>query len=876
VAEWVRREHWALPIAISLRRIAERERFRKRPLRDELLDIAIEPLDPRDRLSVREALDEALRTGHAALFLDGLDEAADRSLLVAADIAQLLADLHPDTDVLLATRDIAYADAQILRFMDLRITPPSNTRKAVEGVLRAIAAHRGLAERADAWVAARLTWVERCLELDSQLSETPLLPVLLALLAAARDTGDLPRRRSLILRQVIEDIVRAREVKRDLRIPGIPMGHEAEAILYGFPVIAHELTKLGGSAPRTQIASELAARLQHSWGHAPSVAAATAKDILVFWDEAGIFVASGGEAIVAPRIRMFLEIGEAEYAASLPPDEVRTWVEGATSTIQLKEALTLAAGLSRTIADTLIDRSCRGNIELGDIMALAAAEALGQGGTASEPRLRELIQRLILLLRPANHRAWIAFQAILRLPTPVDLQGTVIHALGEVFPSAHITVGTALAALEWRWPDDRRILWLDRALGVHELRSLERKTPKKGFSIDDMLSNRPLMRVKQEAAAILLPGRGEFAPLVVRAMNGTTMDTESALIDILRSNGHIELADEATQRRLLPFRSTLEHISQQSKWIDEGVASFLKKMAILAEPKALSLSQERRWGELASFVATLNLNDGSAWMAGNQWVQLQEQWSRLIATLGGFDKTILAEQARLVQREMSFDNKRDYAPFFSLFDSARAAPLSLWERIDDPSEGRKLALAVLSSPRGSAIVAARALASHLDRKGTAESILNELSNLPRSSKMPALWAYFRLIEDHEATAAQLSVSDDETVRESVASLVPLVVNGIPTALGSQLAKDPDRNVQLAVIEQLKTNASSPPSPELLTLLNEIAKLHDAPFTCNHCGTRNEPMYDSCSSCRTVTSKPRVEAQRLLQRLQVQTKTTTDG
>ena len=163
-----------------------------RPLRERLLDLAVTSVPASDRTLVRDALDRALASGDAVLFLDGLDEAADRSLLLARQIADLLETVHPDTDVLLATRDVSYSHAhELLHFADLRLKPPEHTNRAVKAVLDAVAEARRIAN-AEAWTKERLEWVERVLHADSQLRETPLLPVLLALLAADSDGDALP------------------------------------------------------------------------------------------------------------------------------------------------------------------------------------------------------------------------------------------------------------------------------------------------------------------------------------------------------------------------------------------------------------------------------------------------------------------------------------------------------------------------------------------------------------------------------------------------------------------------------------------------------------------------------------------------------------
>ena len=46
-SEWARREGWSLPILVSLRQVAEKERLRGKPLRDEILNMAAQLVDGR-------------------------------------------------------------------------------------------------------------------------------------------------------------------------------------------------------------------------------------------------------------------------------------------------------------------------------------------------------------------------------------------------------------------------------------------------------------------------------------------------------------------------------------------------------------------------------------------------------------------------------------------------------------------------------------------------------------------------------------------------------------------------------------------------------------------------------------------------------------
>lgn len=93
------------------------------------------------------------------------------------------------------------------------------------------------------------------------------------------------------------------------------------------PKIATALAEAGGSAPRTALVKPVGNYLGCEWGLAPAVAEATATKLLVFWDEAGIFVASGPGRTVSPRLQLFLEVGVALDAVSKCPEEAASWVE---------------------------------------------------------------------------------------------------------------------------------------------------------------------------------------------------------------------------------------------------------------------------------------------------------------------------------------------------------------------------------------------------------------------------------------------------------------------------------------------------------------------------------------------------------------------
>jgi NACHT domain len=862
VAGWAQRDHLAVPIAVSLRRLAEKERFRRRPLRDEIVDLACEIAEPSDRLMLRDALDQALGEGDAVLFLDGLDEAADRSLELAADLARLLDDLHPDTDVLLTTRDVAYADAGVLHFRDLALNRPRDPDRAVRGVLRAIASHRRQTN-ADSWVERRVEWIKRTLALDRELAETPLLPVLLALLAGDSETDALPRSRARILAGVIEDIVRRHEVNRETGLSTFSREQVAEALIAAFPLIAAKLEAAGGSAPRNVLAEVLIPYVRDSWGLPSEAARVSAFALLRFWDESGIFVARGRDRLTAPRLQLFLEIGAALHAARQPEEDAIAFVQRCSAREDRRETLVLAAGLSSAIAEALIDRAR----EAGDErLALAAATALTQGGRASGEHVRELIRHLITLLTPGDDEAWRVFTTLVRLPVPLDLQDAVLAALIG-FDREHILVGTAVAALDWGITAEWRNRALEDALRVDTLPALPRRQPRTSryATAADLMVDQAFMRVKEQASELLLPTRPELAPVVAAALRHASTGTTQRLLEILRRNGYTDLANAAWKD--IFATKAFEQLTHGFMDIDIDVRRTLDTIASLAVPAVLAKSQRRRLNELAAFVEALNLNHGGAWLKGSTLDRLREPWYRLIAAVGGFDLATLAAEAEVVRAEelSQKDGDRRHDLFFSLFDSPAQTNLDRWSNFADPPAGRELALQVLAGPWAVAIVAGQVLATHPQRGETARAIRALLRTLPRTSKKPAVWALLKLTDEVEPIAAQLIAEPDEAIREAVASVVRLTEAGGPTSLGITLAIDRERTVQLAAIEQFRKDAKEP-VPEMIALLEQVAAQPSQPFRCHSCGTANGAERDSCLQCNVVTAKPSEEARELLGKL----------
>jgi hypothetical protein len=148
---------------VSLRDVDARDR--SRGFADRVLGAAVKDVPAADRALVRETLERGLESGATALLLDSLDETHDRRGAVVAEVEDLCAGVSADVPVLLATRDVAYAQAATLGWDDVRLVEPQKPERAVRAVLAAVAAARRVQD-SNAWVERRVEWVAAVLDRD--------------------------------------------------------------------------------------------------------------------------------------------------------------------------------------------------------------------------------------------------------------------------------------------------------------------------------------------------------------------------------------------------------------------------------------------------------------------------------------------------------------------------------------------------------------------------------------------------------------------------------------------------------------------------------------------------------------------------------------
>ena len=387
-----------------------------------LLVVAADRVRTGERELLTRAIEERLDDGRIMLFLDGLDETYEHRGEVVAELDRFLGGVHEDVAVVLATRDVAYGQAATLGWSAVRLAKPKKIDTTVQAVLRSAAATRAItgstASGTEEWVVERSVWITKALADDTTLAETPLLPLLLTLLAIERDTAVLPSRRARILLEVVTAVVDRHEARRRERFSfGVLEGADAhDAALAGFATEAAAiLTGDDGRAAVETVSDSVASMLRDRWGLSTGHAASAAREIVRFWDEHGIFVISNDTQHIAPRIALFAEVGDAKHAIE-DPDRIEEWVSERFAAGKM-ESQVLAAGLSPAAAHSLAALTVR----TGDrALAHAVVQAVREGATVSAEMLEGVRNALLADARHADHEGWRSWTAALRLPGSLD------------------------------------------------------------------------------------------------------------------------------------------------------------------------------------------------------------------------------------------------------------------------------------------------------------------------------------------------------------------------------------------------------------------------------------------------------------------------
>jgi hypothetical protein len=824
-----------------------------RPFRDRLLDAALHDVPPADRSLLLDDLSRRLQGGGIVLLLDGLDETYQRRAAVVAEIDSFLGLCSEDVSVLLSTRDVAYGHAATLGWPELRLAPPEDINKLVAAVLvacRDAASARG-EPIGDGWVRSREAWVRAALNANLTLRETPLIPTLLVLLAGERDIERLPTARANVMRAVVDSLLVRRDADPDrLRIGELVGDAAVAAASDTFAAEARALVDGGGQQLLQVLRTAIATELATNWGLAPGSAAVAADAAIRFWDEHGIFVISGAQELVAPRLPLFSEIGDAMAAVRNDAD-LATWVAARASQGAV-EPLVLAAGLSPIAAEELAAAAIRSSEHA---LLQGAVRAYLDGATLRRETLAKLGQALVVDVAAGGREGWASLGALFRLP-PDATSPEAIEAAFVNYPEEHRVIGRASLALHFRTPEDLRSqpTVLLAALATSRLKRLphrgrDARPDRRALAVDDLYGS-----TIEHSAEVLVGSVDEAVDLVVSRLGTVSMGTNRRLHQVLNAAGMGDRAQAATSEA---FRKTAHLLADLDYDLDD-YRRFLEMVAEMSAAAHPDLPSRIALDHLADFVETMSLNDAGSW--GTSFRARQAEVAGLVATLGSFDRSVLAAEARIVLNRIEAFGEHD--PFFSLFDGAGSRPLEEWGAVSDTQGAVDLLIDMMTWGQGSARLAASALW---------RAPIADLAVAPLRGLLPHL----RSSTEHERIAALTLcslvdgpepdswVQDDDPVLRAVAAawLQPVGPDGMVTPEFRQLLRDPDRNVRARAVRRL----ASVDSPERSELLDEVAQAVEPGWICLSCRTVNPAALTSCGmpDCHRVPSHPAQDARQIL-------------
>jgi hypothetical protein len=282
---------------------------------DALIELAIHDVPAEDKALLMEVFRQYSAEGRLMILLDGLDETRQETFQVSSKIDGLQRQVHPAVDFVLTTRDSGYSAARTLGFRSVTLQPVGDLEYTLRRIIE-VASEYFSAEIPEppVWARERVAWIGRQVDANPSLRETPLIQVLLAVLASDPSRSELPAGRAQVMSAVIDGVIERWEV-RQKRAGEIRIGPFVDSAAVG--VVRESFGQIGfalvarSQGSRCDLQFALSQWLSSRWGLAPGLAESTSSDILHFWDECGVFVSRGAEPAIEPRIPLFAELGAA-------------------------------------------------------------------------------------------------------------------------------------------------------------------------------------------------------------------------------------------------------------------------------------------------------------------------------------------------------------------------------------------------------------------------------------------------------------------------------------------------------------------------------------------------------------------------------------
>jgi hypothetical protein len=828
---------------------------------DNLIEFATRNLAPQERELMAERIREYADCGMLTIFLDGLDETRERRVEMVRYIERLLRQVHQDTEIIVSTRDIGYAHAATLGFKELRLLPPARMTRMLRRILKdQVAADPSIQEQdRGKWVDIRMSWIEDVLKRDRHLTETPLLPILIGLLAAQTDQSILPRTRAQILSHVIDNLAQRWEIlerrQSEFQMGSLTVPEVSNALLDAFECVGYHLVSNLEVASQEAVQA-IAAIFQDRWGLPRGRAETAARESLSFWDEAGIIIATGPQAMLIARVQLFAEIAAARYIVKLPQVEQHDVLWALLNEDTGHESAVLAAGLSPEVATRLVEFAVG---EESLTWGLLAARSMSEGVALTTPALEKLVNLLTSCLQDDSQRAWDVAKVIVRLPVPDKQQEHVIATLRDNMADSYCILAQALASIYWDRP---RIDLVREALRAGPLPSLPRryilKVPSWGGNglpaVDDGFDS-----LVELAAERLLAKHPELASDIAASADRSSSETSVSVSSRLLEHGFSDLVRD----RLKDIPKEVDRLLAASKGWDQAWDSFLHLIASLGTPIDLPLSRRRRLDDLVDLIATLEIIELPAYeFEGALAGQLDSLRSILeaVATLGGFDADILAAEARLVLEEWEQQGHDEMRGL--LFDDGKEVELTGWDSVKDIHAMESRLVEVLGDESfWLAVVAATALVAAPIPDRVVQNIEPRLSRF--NLKNRALAA--RVIANLDPTPQRVStwITDTDCILRRVAASLQAVLfvdTLIPLEDIILTLSDPEAGVRESALEELQ-GANLPDA--LVARIREVVNDPGEIWVCERCGHMNEGTSRSCETCRIVGPDPQKAAKSLL-------------
>jgi hypothetical protein len=826
--------------------------------RDRLLKAALKDVSEPWRSYASEAINGLLVSGGIALLLDSLDETYERRAAVVMELDQFLATVSPDVNILLATRDVAYAQAESLGWPHLRLRGPEGIEKTISTVIRSGASVgsrevRPIGADLEVWIEERKSWVEDAIRRDPLLCETPLLPVLLSLLAIERDVAVLPSGRAAVLMAVVEDVVRRRETRRTnpLIIGALRDGEAARAALGAFREEGSALIAASGHIALGDLVPRVDETCRSDWSLAPGQATETAEALIRFWDESGIFVISGAAQTVAPRVLLFAEIGDAMTAVESNDDALRSWVGHSLDRRSL-EPVVLASGLSPVAADEFAALAVESRDRL---LLLAVTRAIHEGATLSVERVSSLYRELIDDASHGDYESWESWRALLGIEKTLFEPDKLVEAAAH-FPETYRVLVAAM--IDLRSHTDIELIEhpsrLLAALSVHRLPEIPRRqnqgsTPK----LKDLIVENVLASTVEACAQVLLGEIPEATPLVVEGLDKYTVSVHRALRRLLEDRGfESELEAERAKDR--------DHIESMVAMLDRFDPNDFQRLLEHISRSGSTFINGPGWSrldELSDFVETMNFNNVGSVLEPN--VDLSGLMD-LVTTLAGFDAESVAAQAGVVLRRMD-ETQSGNDPFFALFDSAKERELLHWDKVLDQDSAVDLCLRLLATASGTARVAAEALIGAPLLARVVPQLRDLLLRVVSSERHVLLVAaLIRHAVDGPEPDCWVN-DEDPRIRLAAARFCEPISGGRIRPEFRRLLQDVDGTVRELAVNRLEGIQTE----DLESALREVVDHPEAGWTCLSCGTLNA-LQSPCAAekCFRARPNPSSEATRILE------------